>query len=53
MLVAALNACMMLTFVAFAQGKKLEFVAYEAPQKACWKTSMASTGLWKSASGQS
>ena len=30
MLVAALNACMMLTFVAFAQGKKLEFVAYES-----------------------
>ena len=30
MLVAALNACMMLTFVAFAQGKKLAFVAYES-----------------------
>jgi organic hydroperoxide reductase OsmC/OhrA len=30
MLVAALNACMMLTFVAFAQGKKLEFAAYES-----------------------
>jgi organic hydroperoxide reductase OsmC/OhrA len=30
MLVAALNACMMLTFVAFAQNKKLEFVAYES-----------------------
>jgi organic hydroperoxide reductase OsmC/OhrA len=30
MLVAALNACMMLTFVAFAQGKKLEFVGYES-----------------------
>ncbi|WP_141688596.1 OsmC family protein [Bradyrhizobium paxllaeri] len=30
MLVAALNACMMLTFVAFAQGKRLEFVAYES-----------------------
>jgi organic hydroperoxide reductase OsmC/OhrA len=30
MLVAALNACIMLTFVAFAQGKKLEFVAYES-----------------------
>ena len=30
MLVAALNACMMLTFVAFAQGKRLAFVAYES-----------------------
>jgi organic hydroperoxide reductase OsmC/OhrA len=30
MLVAALNACMMLTFVSFAQSKKLEFVAYES-----------------------
>jgi organic hydroperoxide reductase OsmC/OhrA len=30
MLVAALNACMMLTFVAFAQGRKLELVAYES-----------------------
>jgi organic hydroperoxide reductase OsmC/OhrA len=30
MLVAALNACMMLTFVAFAQGKKLAFVAYKS-----------------------
>lgn len=30
MLVAALNACMMLTFVAFAQGKKLAFVTYES-----------------------
>ena len=30
MLVAALNSCMMLTFVAFAQGKKLEFVGYES-----------------------
>ena len=30
MLVAALNACMMLTFVSFAQGKKLAFVAYES-----------------------
>jgi organic hydroperoxide reductase OsmC/OhrA len=30
MLVAALNACMMLTFVSFAQGKRLEFVAYES-----------------------
>jgi organic hydroperoxide reductase OsmC/OhrA len=30
MLIAALNACMMLTFVSFAQGKRLEFVAYES-----------------------
>ena len=30
MLVAALNACMMLTFVSFAQSKRLEFVAYES-----------------------
>jgi organic hydroperoxide reductase OsmC/OhrA len=30
MLVAALNACMMLTFVSFAQSKGLEFVAYES-----------------------
>ena len=30
MLVAALNSCMMLTFVAFAQGKKLAFVGYES-----------------------
>ncbi len=30
MLVAALNSCMMLTFVSFAQSKKLEFVAYES-----------------------
>jgi organic hydroperoxide reductase OsmC/OhrA len=30
MLVAALNACIMLTFVSFAQGKRLEFVAYES-----------------------
>jgi organic hydroperoxide reductase OsmC/OhrA len=30
MLVAALNACMMLTFVSFAQGKRLAFVAYES-----------------------
>ena len=33
MLVAALNACMMLTLVAFAQGKKLEFVAYESAEE--------------------
>jgi len=30
MLVAALNACMMLTFVSFAQSKGLAFVAYES-----------------------
>jgi organic hydroperoxide reductase OsmC/OhrA len=30
MLVAALNACMMLTFVSFARSKRLEFVAYES-----------------------
>jgi len=30
MLAAALNACMMLTFVSFAQGKRLQFVAYES-----------------------
>ena len=30
MLVAALNACMMLTFVSFAQSKRLAFVAYES-----------------------
>ena len=30
MLVAALNACMMLTFVSFAQSKRLEFVSYES-----------------------
>jgi organic hydroperoxide reductase OsmC/OhrA len=30
MLVAALNACMMLTFVSFAQSKGLKFVAYES-----------------------
>jgi organic hydroperoxide reductase OsmC/OhrA len=30
MLVAALNACLMLTFVSFAQSKRLEFVAYES-----------------------
>jgi organic hydroperoxide reductase OsmC/OhrA len=30
MLVAALNACMMLTFVSFAQSRRLEFVAYES-----------------------
>ncbi|QHO71453.1 hypothetical protein ACH79_01290 [Bradyrhizobium sp. CCBAU 051011] len=30
MLVAALNACMMLMFVSFAQSKKLAFVAYES-----------------------
>jgi organic hydroperoxide reductase OsmC/OhrA len=30
MLVAALNACMMLTFVSFAQSKRLPFVAYES-----------------------
>ena len=30
MLVASLNACLMLTFVSFAQSKKLEFVSYES-----------------------
>ena len=30
MLVAALNSCMMLTFIAFAEGRKLAIVSYES-----------------------
>jgi organic hydroperoxide reductase OsmC/OhrA len=31
LLVSAVNACLMLTFVSFAQSKGIEFVAYESP----------------------
>ena len=52
MLVAALNACMMLTFVSFAQSRGWSLWPMKAPQKVCWQTSTANTGLLKSAFGQ-